>query len=325
MVLTMTLLLCDVGGTFVRFALKRQGGPSMTVPQKFRAADYPVFEEAARHFLASFGMPPDDISALGLAFAGRNTWQITQESVAALLPRAMFCKINDFEANAYGVLDISEEGLFSLNVVSPRKDQNFRKTKCVVGPGTGLGLAYIHEGPEGQIIQKTHGGHMLPACLGEDSTLLFRNLAALRSDGTIPIYEDVVSGPGLYNLYRVFASQSHLRVEYRDAHEMLAKGRNDPLVIQSLKVFHEWLGIFVHQAVAFGNSYGGVYLTGGIMDKLVSLDLFDPLTFFGAFYQKNVPIVMEDVWATPVYWIRDEYISLRGLCTRLETITKGAS
>lgn len=325
MVLAMTLLLCDVGGTFVRFALKRQGGPSMTVPQKFRAADYPVFEEAARHFLASSEMSPDGISALGLAFSGRGIWQVTQESVAGLLPRAMFYKINDFEANAYGVLDISEESFLPLNAVSLPKDQSSSKTKCVVGPGTGLGLAYVIEGPQGKMVQKTHGGHMLPAGLGEDSILLFRSLAALRSDGTIPIYEDVVSGPGLYNLYRVFASQNHLGVEYQDTHEMLAKGRNDPLVIQSLKVFHEWLGIFVHQAVAFGNSYGGVYLTGGIMDKLVSLDLFDSPTFFEAFYQKNVPIVMEDVLATPVYWIRDEYISLRGLCTRLETITKRAS
>jgi glucokinase len=195
MVLTMTLLLCDVGGTFVRFALKRQGTP-MTVPQKFRAADYPVFEEAARHFLASSGMPPDGISALGLAFAGRNTWQVTQESVAGLLPRAMFYKINDFEANAYGVLDISEESFLPLNAVSLPKDQSPSKTKCVVGPGTGLGLAYVLEGPQGKMVQKTHGGHMLPAGLGEDSILLFRSLAALRSDGTIPIYEDVVSGRG---------------------------------------------------------------------------------------------------------------------------------
>lgn len=317
MVLTMTLLLCDVGGTFVRFALKRQG-ELMRVPQKLRAANYPVFEEAARHFLTSSDISPNDISALGLAFGSRNPWQITSESVAALLPRAEFYKINDFEANAYGVLNISEEDLFLLNKDPLPKNQRTNGAKCVVGPGTGLGLAYIFEGPQGKLVQKTHGGHMRPACLGEESPLLFQSLAALRPDGTIPIYEDVVSGPGLYNLYRIFSSRNHLGLEYRDTHELLAKGRNDPLVIQSLKVFHEWLGVFVHQAVAFGNSYGGVYLTGGIMDKLALLDLFDSSTFFDSFYQKNVPIVMADVLATPVYWIRDEYVSLRGLCARLE-------
>jgi glucokinase len=324
MVLAMTLLLCDVGGTFIRFALKRQGS-FLTAPQKLRAADYPVFEEAVRHFLASSEMSPHDILALGLAFSSRNAWQVTQESVAGLLPRAALYKINDFEANAYGVLDISEEDIFLLNRDLLPTGQRSVGTKCVVGPGTGLGLAYIVEGPQGKMVQKTHGGHMRPAVLGEDSYLLFQSLAALRSDGTVPIYEDVLSGPGLYNLYRVFASRNHLGLEYRDTHEMLVKGRNDPLVIQSLKVFHEWLGVFVHQAVAFGNSYGGVYLTGGIMDKLVSLDLFDSPTFFEAFHQKNVPVVMADVLATPVYWIRDEYVSLRGLCTRLETNTKGAS
>lgn len=320
----MTFLLCDVGGTFVRFALKKPG-QAMTPPQKLRAADYPLFENAAQHFLVSSSVPATQISAFALAFGSRNTWSIDQENIAPLLPHAAFHKINDFEANAYGLLGLPEEDALLLNP-SPSGRKNKKGGRwCVVGPGTGLGLAYILEGPHGQFVQKTHGGHMRPAFLDEESPVLFKSLTALRPDGTSPIYEDILSGPGLYRLYQLLASHKHLELEYCDTYELLAKGRNDPLVIQSLKIFHEWLGIFVHQAVAFGNSYGGVYLTGGIMDKLVLLDLFDPSTFFNTFYQKNVAVVMADVLSTPVYWVRDEYVSLRGLCTLLDLKTEQKS
>ena len=67
--------------------------------------------------------------------------------------------------------------------------------------------------------------------------------------------------------------KKHIPAEYTDTNDMIARGRNDPMAQYVLKLFHEVLGIFVHQTTAFGFAYDGLYLTGGIIDRLVGHNL----------------------------------------------------
>lgn len=307
----MSVLLCDAGGTHIRFALAKEG-TLIGEPQKYRIEDYSDFASVAFHFLASQQETPQNITEVRLAYGGLFVWPITQDSLADALPKARLTKINDFEANAHGIAAANDDRFLRLNeTVGTRPEGSAR---LVIGVGTGLGLAQIIDTPTGPYIQKNrHGGHMLPALPKAYQRDLFDALQALKQKPSVMIYEDLLSGPGIYRAYALMASRAQTDAEYRDTNDMIARGHHDPLVAEVLRIFHEVLGLLAHQAVAFTHAYGGLYLTGGIIDRLVGASLFDYSTFATNFHQDSVPIVKADVAATPVYWVKDEFIALTGL------------
>lgn len=306
----MTILLCDIGGTHIRFAASEPEG-AMCQPEKLRVDRHSSLEDAVTRYLSSQSIRADDVTHLYLAFSNRSDWLREQAVLQTGLPNAQLRLVNDFEANALGIL-YAEDGDFEVlhAVTAPRAE---RSSKVVLGVGTGLGIAYIVGEKGSEIVQQTHGGHMLPALSVQDHRDIFDALAANKTDGSISIYEDVLSGGGLFNLYRLLCHRSHLNPEYHDVADLLISGKDDPVMQLTMRFFHEILGVFTHQAVAFGYSYGGVYLTGGIIDKLKASGLFDTETFLASFHQNNIPVVKNNVLATPVHWIRDEFVSLRGL------------
>lgn len=266
----------------------------------------------ALHFLASQNFKAEDITEFRLSLGDRNTWNITPEKIKTCLPNATFQKRNDFESNAYGIAFADPDKFMLLN--TPAGTGSTGSAKIVIGIGTGLGIAQIicpDKGPP--VIQRNHGAHMIPATITEEQRYLYQSVQKFKPDQSVAIYEDLISGPGLWRLYQLACESAHTHTEYADTNDMIARGRNDPLVQQSLKIFHENFGLFVHQATAFAFAYKGIYLTGGIIDRLVGQNLLDLETIEQNFKQNNVPIVTADVNATPIYWVKDEYIALEGL------------
>lgn len=306
----MTILLCDVGGTHIRFAVSKNAG-AMSIPEKLRVDTHNSLEDAIAKYLLAQSINTGDITDLYLAFSNRNAWSTEKEILQVVLPKANIHQVNDFEANAYGVLVGTSEDFHVLS--AGQGPAPAHASRVILGVGTGLGLAYVLRNRGQSFIQRTHGGHMLPAALREEHQKIFSDLGAQKADGTIPIFEDVLSGKGLFALYRLVCHRNQLNPEYHDEADLLISGKDDPVMKQTLQIWFELLGIFAHEAVAFGFSYGGIYLTGGMIDRLIGAGLFDIDAFLKGFHQKNVPVVVRDVKATSVYWIKDEFVSLLGL------------
>lgn len=306
----MTILLCDVGGTHIRFAASELTGP-MSQPEKMRVDSHSSLEDAISRYLLAQSLSADTITHLYLAFSNRNNWSTEQAMLKTVLPKAAIMQVNDFEANALGILVSDQSDVHTL--VKGHGSISPCASRVVLGVGTGLGLAYLLNNGRQSFIQRTHGGHMLAATPRPELLEIFQAISSAKKDGTIPIYEDVLSGKGLFELYTYVCHRNQLNPEYHDASDLLIAGKDDPVVLQALNIFFEMLGVFSHQAVAFGHSYGGIYLTGGVIDRLLEAGLFNTDAFLKGFHQKNVPIVVKDVMSTPVYWVRDEFVSLRGL------------
>jgi len=303
----MTKLMVDIGGTYIRFALSKDGANFVNDPHKMKHENFSSIEGALQSFLAQNSIDTAAITYLAIAKSGRNNWECNERNLAQIFTNAQIALINDFEANAHGLVGCAPDDL--LHQAGPPTEQT-NKTRAVIGSGTGLGLAYIT--PQGEVL-RTHGGHMLPCLINKDHIVLFDELQKFKTNNTIPIFEDALSGNGIVNIYKVLAGKGHVYADYRDTHHLLQNGKNDPVVRQALKIYHEWLGLFAHEVLAFGGSYGALYLTGGITDWLIGHDLFDTQTFLDALYQKTVSVVADDVRATPIYWVKDEFISLKGL------------
>ena len=62
--------------------------------------------------------------------------------------------LNDFEASVWALLKLQDGDIETL-----KEADGASSAKCLLGPGTGLGLGYLQGGDE-IFVQKTHGGHM---------------------------------------------------------------------------------------------------------------------------------------------------------------------
>ena len=247
-------ILADIGGTYIRLA-KEQGGEPHDI-QKYEAADFKNLGEVLAEYCGD-GKGELLIAAAGAEIDGR--WTITNNPDWSMEAEGwtIKCILNDFEATAHS---LPAEGV----------------DLCVIGVGTGLGLAYNRNG----IVQKTHGGHIPIASLKDEHGKFIKDLREKQNRAIV--FEDIVSGQSDF-------------------------ANTNP------KLFHEFLGIFAATAVVTGNAYGGLYLTGGVIEGLVADNKFDLETFKAALCFNAVPVVKRDLENTPIHIITDPYPALKGL------------
>lgn len=307
------ILVCDVGGTHVRFAVKSTTG-DLGKLYKSRADEHQSLEEAVLSYVEKNKYSPSQISGFFLAFSNRNGWNVNHEQLAEILPQARIVQVNDFEANAYGVHAITSNDVNLLRSGDSTVKISSGSSLCLLGPGTGLGLAYIMQAHNGSVcVQRTHGGHMIPAMFSAELSEMLDAVQKYKTTKTMPIYEDMAAGPGLYNIYQVLCERAGQDKQCVDANAVIQQAQTEKICHEALRLFHEMLGGFAGQAVSFGHSYKGLYLTGGIIDRIMQQGCFQTESFFRYFTNNPVPIVRDDLNATPVYWVKDEFISLKGL------------
>jgi glucokinase len=172
--------------------------------------------------------------------------------------------INDFHAVGYGVKFLKESDFLSLN-----KGKGFNNNvRMVVGPGTGLGKAYIIKGE----VYPCEGGL---TTLGiediEDYALL--DYLKEKHPGQI-YYEDVVSGNGLIDIYDHLEIKSNLEVNLKirklikeepvNKAKLITKySSKDRLCDMTLRIFTKFYARFVRDS-ALNLISSKVYLVGGI-------------------------------------------------------------
>jgi len=208
----MEIVAADIGGTHARFAIAeiRDGAVvALGDPVTLKAADHASLQTAWEAFGAEIGRPLPRAAALALATPIRgevlkmtnNPWVIRPALVRERLNVDTFSLINDFGAIAHAV-QASPPERFD-HICGPEGPLPDRGAISVLGPGTGLGVAYVVRGAAGYQVVETEGGHIDFAPLDsiEDQVL-----ARLRRQYTRVSVERVVSGPGLVAIYETLAA-----------------------------------------------------------------------------------------------------------------------
>ena len=302
-------ILCDLGGTHIRFG---SSGPAGTVQaaMKFPAADFAGFADAVAHYAALQGLPVSTEILIAATGTLSRPWPV--ESAALKKERGIniIADVSDFEAAAWGAPHLRGDQLITVR----EGPENTKDPRLILGPGTGLGLAYMLPEKNGQWrIQKTHGGHMQAALLSEEHLLLAALMTRLKGTDHTIIYENFCSGRGLPVLYRAVCQMLGEPAAEISSAEDLLKLDMTPALQTSLRVFHEMLGVFAHSCVVTINAYGGVYLDGGMVQRLRERDLFDAETVLRFMTLDPVATVRADLDRTPVWMINDPFIAMRGL------------
>lgn len=309
-------ILVDIGGTYARFAVEKNGKAWGLV--KYAAADFRKFEDALAHYRQSIGDADKKTTLLMSTaahpdgkvwrFVNRNAWVIDP---AALKKKNIILRmiINDFEAATWGLIGVKKS---ALRVVKKPHLKAAGASRCLIGPGTGLGLAYLRKLPGGRhIVQPTLGGHLPTAAVTAEQELMIQTVRRVKKRRGVVVYEDLVSGQGLLNIYNALCEIDN-KPKAAAEQDVLAK-RTTAQGRAALRLFHEFFGLFAATVTVTGNAFGGLYLTGGITDRLAEKDLFDFAHFEKFFLADLVPSVRAALDRTGVYHVNDPVLALRGL------------
>ena len=316
-------ILADIGGTHARFALSDERGALQNI-EKYAAADFSDFATALDSYCANNGVPQGGPIAIATAaqpcedgvyrFTNNNKWQIIPSALVQVGWQVKLV-VSDFKALARGAAALDETGTVQMKAGAAKPGQPI----AVIGPGTGLGLAYATVLDDGHIhIQRTYGGHMLAAAATDEQFTIMKLVRRLLPEMRTVVYEDMASGRALPLLYKAVCLYSGRPPQDMEAEDLLAQVKDagpemETTAQQTLRLFHEFLGLFAHAAVVTGNAFGGVYLDGGVFQKLREAGLFDFPRFEKFMVLNPVPIVKEALEKVPVYAITDPYVTLRGL------------
>jgi glucokinase len=279
------LLAGDVGGTKTLLALleatSNAGSPAIVREAALPSREFPSLEDAIHRFLGSG--PPSAVEAAcfgvaGTVFDGRCVttnlpWAIDERTLAAEVPAPRVKLLNDLEATGHGVLALHGASLVTLQTGSRRTGN-----VGVIAAGTGLGEALLVRNGDRYLVVASEGGHGDFAARNDLEHDLLR---FLRKEHGHVSYERVLSGPGLFKIYRFLretsglAEPAWLRARIADgdpsaAVSSAALDGADPVCAQALDVFVGIYGAEAGNLALKGLTVGGVFVAGGIGPKIRS-------------------------------------------------------
>jgi glucokinase len=309
------LLAGDIGGTKTILALFDPDNDTNAPLQerRFPSDRYTSLEAIINEYLTDVAV---EIAAAAFGVAGPVTnghaqitnlpWVMDEGTLSAEcnLPRVRL--VNDLVATASAVPYLSAKDLETINAGEPVETG----TIAVLGPGTGLGMAFLTW--DGQHYQAfpSEGGHSSFSPSSEFELELLRYLFK-KFNGHVST-ERVASGSGIPNLYSYFRDSGYAAEPHWLAEAIAAAEDPTPIIVQNaqsdnphdlcvltLDTFVSILGAESADVALTYLATGGVYLAGGIppriLNTLKSEHFYRPFVTKGRFsnLMKRIPVQSE--------------------------------
>ena len=272
------ILSGDIGGTNSRLAYFE--GTTLVSEQKFKSKDYKSLEEIVQLFLKSqkgnvtkacFGVAGPVID--GKCKATNLPWLVDISSLRGVCGTSDIYLLNDLETKAYGIRVLKKEELLVLHPGDPEQ----RGNQALIAAGTGLGEAGLFFDGKEHHPFACEGGHVDFAPRNDLEVELFH---FLREKLTHISYERVVSGPGIYLLYRFLTESGRVKKSNEVTELMsleppplvvtkMAKKTQDLACVKAVELFLSLYGAAAGNLALKMMSLGGVYIGGGIAPSLV--------------------------------------------------------
>lgn len=279
------LLLCDIGGTNVRYAVSAEPGAPAIFLNRARTHAFAGLAEATREMIGGLPVAPRSMIACAAGPASGRIlqltnahWRIDGAAAAAELGLEQGLLLNDFEAMAYSLPILSGA---DVRLIGPQL-ASLQGPRIVLGPGTGLGLAALIE-VDGRVAAiPSEAGHVDFGPLGAFEDKLWPFLE--RSHGRITA-EAVMSGPGLERLHAGWLAMLGQAPQGLAASQITKAGLDaEGLEREVLRLLWRLAARFSGDMALAFSARGGVTLAGGILPRLVSL--IDDDSFRAAFEDK---------------------------------------
>ena len=265
-------LVADIGGTNARFALVRSG-MEIYQQRQYLCADFAKFAALLARYLQDCGLKnpvPAVFAVAGPIEDNRCTmtngsWLIDGAQLQRGGVVASCLLVNDFAALAASLPLLQEPDLQQIGLQSASKVG----LKLVVGPGTGLGAAYLVPSASSYLPVDGEGGHMGFAPVDELDVELLGWFG--KKYGRVSV-ERILSGPGLEDLHAAMAQINGRELKTITAHQIMSRGlEGEGFERDTLLQFSAMLGSFAGDLTLAGGCWGGVYIGGGIVPRMREL------------------------------------------------------
>ncbi|CBE67560.1 MAG: glucokinase [Candidatus Methylomirabilis oxygeniifera] len=277
------ILAGDIGGTKTVIGLFGEAGNRLHAirEETFPSQHYNSLEEVLNQFMGPGPAASLSVACFGVAgpvIGGKSNatnlpWELDERSLAEALRVPRVKLLNDLEATAYGMLHLEPTDLCVLQPGSPRKGNI-----AVIAAGTGLGEAILYWDGKRYHPMATEGGHADFAPRSDIEVDLLRYLQ--REFGHVS-YERLLSGPGLFNIYRFLRDSGiarepewlRTRIAEDDAGAVISEiglAGDDPLCTKALDLFVSMYGSEAGNLTLKAFAIGGVYVGGGIAPKILA-------------------------------------------------------
>lgn len=290
------ILAGDVGGTKVRLAIfEERKGITCIDEEKFASREFPDLSTLLKAFLSHEHRKKISSACLGIAGPVREgvckatnlPWEISAKVLQEDLGIPKVHLINDLEANAWGLRCLGPEEFFVANV-----GKELKGNRALISPGTGLGEAGIYW--DGKIHRPfaCEGGHCDFGPTNEEEIALLNYLTQKYKHVS---YERILSGPGLFQIYRFLIDTQRekedpeiaaLLQEKEPQRVITERGKAGNIACaRACSLFTKLLGGEAGNLALKLLAIGGVYIGGGIVPHLIPF--LQEQSFMDAFTEKG--------------------------------------
>jgi glucokinase len=264
------VLIGDIGGTNARFAILSAPDAALVSFPNVRTADHANIDDAIRDAI----FPATDIRPKStlVAIAGpinsdeieltNCPWVVRPRVLMATLGFEEVIVLNDFEAQALAVVALEKEHLEQIGggKVDPVAG------RVVLGPGTGLGVAGLINARGIWQPIPGEGGHIDVGPRTARDEAIFPHLEPI--EGRISA-EQILCGRGMVNLYRAICTADGIEPVFDQPNEVTAAVPGNVQAGEPLSLFATYLGRVAGDLALIFMAKGGVYLSGGIAQKIL--------------------------------------------------------
>ncbi len=262
-------MIGDIGGTNTRFAIVNENGDIANV-KTYKTAQFKSIDEAVNSYLNDIDIEQRPVAA-AFGFAGpvvndilklpSANWEFSLTETGDALGFDYFTITNDFVPQAIAVPSLGEDEVCQIGGGHSIDASPI----AVIGAGTGLGVSFLVPDEDNFIAVPTEGGHMMaPASTQKEQKVI----DYLKKEKAYVSFQDVISSYGIENIYKALSQINSGEEELLDSVAIFEKAKSgDALAVEAFSMFFDFLGTIAGDlALAYG-AFGGVYLSGGILNN----------------------------------------------------------
>ncbi|MCF4009618.1 glucokinase [Rheinheimera sp. UJ63] len=267
-------IVADIGGTNARFSRVALDTLALDKVAVYPCADFATLADALSHYQQQQGLTALKDVAIGIACPINGDevrmtnfhWQFSIKAMQAGLGLDTLLLMNDFTAVAMSLPALADDQKIQIGGEAAKPAQPM----AVLGAGTGLGVAHLVPFGQKYIPLPGEGGHVDWAPQTEQEWFIYQQLAA--EHGHVSP-ERLLSGPGLEAIYRALAAYQKIDTPALTAGEIgqQALSASSALAVATVEQFYASLGSIAGNLALTLSTFGGVYVAGGIVPKLLPL------------------------------------------------------
>ena len=317
-------LVADIGGTNARFSAIPVGDLESRYEFHHSVEEHPEFADLVVDLLAEIAEAtgwnnppisacfavacPADVEEISFT---NSHWHFTKTQLKQLLGCQELFVINDFEAVAHGITELTDNDLVQVGGDKPIST----KPIGILGAGTGLGVAGLVPTENGYQVLDSEGGH---ADYPPTTDRMAAVVDVLREEYGRVSLERLLSGKGIFNIYRSLCTINNIEKAYKTPAEVAAAAQqgSDELALQSLNMFCSGMGSAAGNLALTYGAKGGIYIAGGVVPKFI--DFFINSDFRHKFEEKGR--FVSYLKPIPIFIVVRDNLGLLGAAKKLKHI-----